>query len=364
MLNDDNEAVGSWDPKLTPATLRAGLETMLRSRAIDARMLKMQRQGRLTFYVVNEGEEAVAAAGAMALRPEDMLFPAYRQLGLFLTRGMPAYQIMCQCIGNRQDNCQGRQMAVHYSWKKGNVVSISSPVGTQFPQAVGAAMATAYRGEHTVAAAWMGEGTAAQGDFHYALNFASSYQPPVVLNVVNNQWAISTHCNIATGGNSFAARSEAYGVPGIRVDGNDFLAVYAVSRWAADRARKGGGPTLIELLTYRSSSHSSSDDPSRYRAQDEARLWPGGDPIQRLEQHLTQIGEWSAEQHSELTTQLEQEVFDAFKQAESFGTLAEGPFAPVESMFDNVYEEMPWHLEQQRQQVKPPQDSIHHRESA
>ena len=183
---------------------------MLRVRHFDARMIAMQRQGRLSFHVISRGEEASAVAGAMAYAHRDMLFPSYRQPGLLLVRGMPLLAMMCQCIGNRFDNAKGRQMPVHYSWRAGNVVSISSPVGTQLPQAVGAAMAFAYRGERRVVGAWIGDGTAAQGDFHHALNFASVYRPPCVLHVVDNQWAISTHRNLATGGATFAARADAY----------------------------------------------------------------------------------------------------------------------------------------------------------
>ena len=215
-----------------------------------------------------------------------MLFPSYRQPGLLLVRGMPMVAMMCQSIGNACDNAKGRQMPVHYSWRAGNVVSISSPVGTQFPQAVGAAMAFAYRGERRVVGTWIGDGTAAQGDFHHALNFASVFRPPCVLHVVDNQWAISTHRNLATGGATFAARADAYRLPGLRVDGNDFLAVHAAETWAIERARRGGGPTLVELVTYRRDAHSTSDDPAQYRAADEADHWPGGDPIERLKQHL------------------------------------------------------------------------------
>lgn len=352
VLDDDGRAAGPWNPKLSPELLRAGLETMIRVRHFDARMLTMQRQGRLSFYLESKGEEAVAVAAGMALRPEDLLFPSYRQQGLMLLRGATLLDMANQCVGNRGDNSKGRQMPVHYSWRKGNIVSISSPVGTQVPQAVGAAMATDYWGKDQVIATWLGEGTTAQGDFHYALNFASVYMPPVVINIVNNQWAISTHRNLASGGKTFAARGHAYGVPGIRVDGNDFPAVYAATAWARQRARAGAGPTLIELLTYRGGAHSSSDDPSRYRPNDEGRLWPGGDPIERLSRHLIHRGEWSEEKHEQLHKQVEREVVAAYKQAESIGTLAEGPHPPPEALFDDVYAEVPWHLRRQREELK------------
>jgi 2-oxoisovalerate dehydrogenase E1 component alpha subunit len=352
VLGDDGSAAGAWQPRLTPQQLRGGLELMVRARHFDARMTAMQRQGRLSFYVGAKGEEAAAVACATAYAHDDLLFPSYRQPGLMLVRGMPMVTMICQSIGNVGDNASGRQMPVHYTWRAGNVVSISSPVGTQLPQAVGAAMAFAYRGERQVVGTWIGDGTAAQGDFHHALNFASVFKPPCLLHVVDNQWAISTHRNLATGGATFAARADAYRLPGLRVDGNDFLAVHAAEAWAIERARRGGGPTLIELVTYRRDAHSTSDDPSQYRAANEADFWPGGDPIERLKQHLISVNEWSEKLHADLSAALEQEVAITFQKAESFGTVATGMGHPVESMFDDVYAEMPSHLRTQLEQLR------------
>jgi 2-oxoisovalerate dehydrogenase E1 component subunit alpha len=347
VLADDGAAIGPWSPQLSPQQLRSGLEMMLRGRHLDARMIAMQRQGRLSFYLSSCGEEATAVAGAMAYAPQDMLFPSYRQPGLFLIRGMPLLALMCQAIGNRFDNAKGRQMPVHYSWRASNVVSISSPVGTQFPQAVGAAMAFAYRGERRVVGSWIGDGTTAQGDFHYALNFASVFKPPCVLHVVDNQWAISTHRNLATGGATFASRAGAYRLPGLRVDGNDFLAVHGAETWAVERSQRGGGPTLVELVTYRRDAHSTSDDPAQYRAGNEADSWPGGDPIERLKQHLIGLGEWSEESHRDLDAGLEQEAAATFQQAEAFGSHAQGLGHPPESLFDDVYSKLLPHLRSQ-----------------
>jgi 2-oxoisovalerate dehydrogenase E1 component alpha subunit len=352
VLGDDGAAAGAWQPQLAPQQLRFGLEMMMRARHFDARMVAMQRQGRLSFHVSGKGEEAGAVAGAMAFGQHDMLFPSYRQAGLMLVRGMPMVAMIGQLIGNRCDNAKGRQMPVHYSWRAGNVVSISSPVGTQFPQAVGAAMAFACRGERHVAGAWIGDGTAAQGDFHHALNFASVFRPPCVLHVVDNQWAISTHRSIATGGATFAARAEAYHLPGLRVDGNDFLAVYAAESWAIERARRGGGPTLIEVLTYRRDAHSTSDDPTQYRAANDGNCWPGGDPIERLKVHLIQLRHWSEEAHRKLDAALEQEVTQTFQQAESFGTGIHGAGQPIEALFEDVYEKMPVQLREQRDELQ------------
>jgi 2-oxoisovalerate dehydrogenase E1 component alpha subunit len=281
-----------------------------------------------------------------------MLFPSYRQAGLLLVRGMPLLALMCQAIGNRFDNSKGRQMPVHYSWRAGNVVSISSPVGTQFPQAVGAAMAFAYRGERRVAAAWIGDGTAAQGDFHHALNFASVFKPPCILHVVDNQWAISTHRNLSTGGATFAARADAYRLPGLRVDGNDYLAVHAAESWAIERARRGGGPTLLELVTYRRDAHSTSDDPTQYRASDEGDLWPGGDPIERLKSHLIRGEEWSEAAHRDLRAGLEQEAAQTFWHAEAFGAHSTGLGHTLESLFEDVYATVPPHLQRQLAELK------------
>lgn len=351
VLRDDDQADGPWHPNLSPQQLRGGLEMMLRSRHLDLRMTAMQRQGRLTFYLTARGEEAVSVAAATAYLRDDLMFPSYRQPGLLLARGMPLVSMICQSIGNVGDNSRGRQMPVHYSWRAGNVMSISSPVGTQLPQAVGAAMAFAYRGERQVVGTWIGDGTAAQGDFHHALNFASVFRPPCVLHVVDNQWAISTHRNLSTGGATFAARADAYRLPGLRVDGNDYLAVHAVETWAIERARRGGGPTLLELVTYRQDAHSTSDDTSQYRAADEARHWPGGDPIERLKRHLIAIGEWSEQSHADLDRALDQELMVAFRQAETLGTLADGLGHASDSMFEDVYAVMPPHLAAQRDEL-------------
>jgi len=249
-------------------------------------MIKMQRTGKLSFYMQSLGEEAIAIAQTMALETQDWIFPSYRQPGAQFVRGRDMVSMICHCIGNTEDNVKGRQMPVHYTWKEGRFISISSPVGTQFSQAVGVAMASAYKGDDEVCISWLGDGTSAQGDYHYALNFASTFKPPVILNVVNNQWAISTHANLATGGRTFAERGLAYDIPSIRVDGNDFLALYSVTKWARDRGAAGLGATHIEVYTYRAGGHSSSDDPSHTAQMMNSNAWPGGDPIERLKDHL------------------------------------------------------------------------------
>jgi 2-oxoisovalerate dehydrogenase E1 component subunit alpha len=353
VLDEEHCAVGPWHPHLEPADLQIALRHMLLTRQFDERMQRMQRQGRISFYMKSTGEEAVSVGAAMALRPGDMLFPSYRNQGLQVARGRPIADLMCQLLSNTRDMCKGRQMPVFYHSARHNLFSISGNLATQFPQAVGWAMAAAIKGEDHVAASWIGEGSSAEADFHHALTFAAVYQAPVILNVVNNQWAISTFQGFAGGEHrSFAARGPGYGIAGVRVDGNDFLAVHAVTQWAAERARIGAGPTLIELVTYRASAHSTSDDPTRYRPKEEGDAWPLGDPIERLKQHLIRLGEWSEERHVALARSLDEDVAAAWKEAVSCGTMSDGPRLDRDLMFEDLFKEMPEHLRRQREQLR------------
>ena len=352
VLDDKHRAVGPWDPHLAPADLELGLRHMMLTRVFDDRMHRAQRQGKITFYMKSTGEEAVSVAQCMAMRPSDMLFPSYRNQGLQIVRGRKLVDLMCQLLSNSRDMCKGRQLPVMYHSVEGNLFSISGNLATQFPQAVGWAMASAIKGEDHIAASWLGDGSTAEADFHYALLFAQIYKAPVILNVVNNQWAISTFQTFAGGeGRSFAARGPGYGIPGVRVDGNDFLAVYAVTQWAAERARTGAGPTLIEHVTYRAAPHSTSDDPSRYRPKDDYEHWPLGDPLERLKAHLIALGEWSDERERVLVKQCEDQVASAWREAVTHGTLTEGPQMSPESMFEDVFKEQTPALARQRLQL-------------
>jgi 2-oxoisovalerate dehydrogenase E1 component alpha subunit len=349
VLDDEHQAVGPWDPAIDPRELQVALRWMLLNRVFDKRMWQIQRQGRISFYMEALGEEAVSIAQAMALRPGDMCFPSYRNQGLYMYRGVKLVDMMCQCLSNTRDMCKGRQLPIMYHSREANVFSISGNLGTQYPHAVGWAMASAIKGEDHIAASWVGDGSTAEADFHHALTFAAVYQAPVILNIVNNQWAISTFQGFAGGERrSFAARGLGLGIPGIRVDGNDLLAIYAVTLWAAERARRGGGPTIIEHVTYRAGAHSTSDDPSKYRPKDEYKAFPLGDPIDRLKNHLIVSGHWSEEKHTKLEEELHAEVLAAWKEAQKYGTMTEGPFLDSGTMFDDVYAETPSHLESQR----------------
>jgi 2-oxoisovalerate dehydrogenase E1 component alpha subunit len=352
VLDEKGRAVGAWNPKLDPETLRRGLKLMVLTRAFDDRMFRAQRQGKTSFYMKCTGEEAIAVAQAMALDRHDMCFPSYRQQGLLIARGYPLVEMMCQIYSNERDPLKGRQLPIMYSSREFGFFSISGNLATQFDQAVGWAMASAYKGDDRIAAAWIGEGSTAEGDFHSALTFAAIYRAPVILNISNNQWAISSFQGIAGGEQTtFAARAIGYGLPGLRVDGNDFLAVFAATQWAAERARANLGATVIELYTYRAEGHSTSDDPSRYRPADEGKCWPLGDPLARLKAHLLALREWSEEQHSEAEKEAADQVRAANQEAASFGTLGEGRVASAKTMFEDVYKEMPPHLVRQRQQT-------------
>ena len=353
VLDDDGQAVGPWAPAIHPERLRRGLRAMMKTRIFDARMLLAQRQKKLSFYMQCLGEEAIAVAHSMALQDGDMCFPTYRQQGLLLARDdISMVEMICQLMSNQRDPIKGRQLPVMYSYKRAGFFSISGNLATQVPQAVGWAMASAIKGDTKIASAWIGDGSTAESDFHTALTFAHVYRAPVIINVVNNQWAISTFQSIAGGeGTTFAQRGVGVGIASLRVDGNDFLAVYAASQWAAERARANQGPTLIEWETYRAGPHSTSDDPSKYRPADDWQRFPLGDPIERLKKHLIAIGEWSEARHEAAQKELEAEVIAAQKEAERHGSLLDGRVPSAATMFDDVYKDMPEHLRRQRQQL-------------
>ena len=291
VLGEDDRAHGPWDPRLSPDSLRAMLRDMALVRAFDNRMYRSQRQGKTSFYMKSTGEEAVSVAAAHALASDDMTFPSYRQQGILIARDYPLVEMVNQIYSNRGDKLKGRQLPIMYSSRAFSFFSISGNLATQLPQAVGWAMASAIRHDSRIAATWLGEGSTAEGDFHSALTFAAVYNAPCIVNIVNNQWAISSFSGFAGAERTtFAARAIGYGIAGLRVDGNDPLAVYAAQAWAADRARSNHGPTLIEYFTYRAEGHSTSDDPTAYRSAQEREEWPLGDPITRLRNHLIALG--------------------------------------------------------------------------
>ncbi|KQN77613.1 3-methyl-2-oxobutanoate dehydrogenase (2-methylpropanoyl-transferring) subunit alpha [Sphingomonas sp. Leaf62] len=352
VLDAQGQAVGPWNPRLDPDVLRRMLRHMATVRAFDERMFRAQRQGKTSFYMKCTGEEAIAIAGTMALDRDDMTFPSYRQQGILIARDYSMVEMMNQIYSNRGDKLQGKQLPIMYSSKNYGFFSISGNLTTQYPQAVGWAMASASKGDTRIAATWCGEGSTAEGDFHSALTFATVYRAPVIFNVVNNQWAISSFSGFAGAeATTFAARAIGYGIAGLRVDGNDALAVYAATAWAAERARTNAGPTLIEHFTYRAEGHSTSDDPSQYRSAGEPTAWPLGDPVARLKGHLIAIGEWDDERHAAMDRDAAERVRAAQKEAEANGILGHGLHQPLDTLFDGVFEEMPWHLREQQAQM-------------
>ena len=352
VIDDDGAAVGEWSPDLAWDDRRAGLRDMVLLRSFDARMLRAHRQGKSSFYMQALGEEAIACAQGRALRPGDMHFPTYRQQGLLIAAGYPLVDMMNQILSNEMDPLHGRQLPVMYSAKAHGFFSISGNLATQYIQAVGWAMASALRGGTEIASAWIGEGASAESDFHAALVFASTYRAPVILNIVNNHWAISTPEDFARGASAtFADRGFGFSIPALRVDGNDYLAVYAASQWAAERARANLGPTLIEWITLRVGAHSTSDDPSVYRPPDEAEKFPLGDPIDRLRRHLVSAGEWDDERHAALAHEVDAQVDAAFAEADSHGSVKSGVVGSPRSIFEDVYAVMPRHLAEQRERM-------------
>lgn len=352
VLDMEGKAHGPWAEGISPDTLKDGLRAMVRTRAFDARMMKAQRQGKTSFYIQCLGEEAIATGHQLALRQGDMNFPTYRQQGILMAQDYPVKLMMNQIYSNEEDPLKGRQLPIMYSSKDHGFFTISGNLATQWPQAVGWAMASAIKGDTKLSVAWIGDGATAEGDWHTGMVFAGVYKPPVVLNIVNNQWAISSFQGIAGGlGAPFAARGLGYGIPGLRVDGNDFLAVHAVAKWAAERIRRGLGPVLIEYLSYRKGAHSTSDDPSAYRPKDEGEKWPLGDPIDRLRDHMIRENLISQGEYDDLVGAAETEMREAELAAEEVGLVSEGRGASAKHMFTDVYEEMPGRLKEQRQKA-------------
>jgi 2-oxoisovalerate dehydrogenase E1 component alpha subunit len=335
------------DPQLTGDELRAAFRTIVLLRALDERMLRLQRQGRLGFYMTSTGEEATHVGAATALRPGDWLYPAYREVGAALFRGYPLRTYMCQLFGNAEDPVKGRQMPIHHSVRRLNFVSISSPVGTQIPHAVGTAWAAKLQKKDDVALAFFGEGATSTPIFHSSANFAGVFKVPAILMCRNNGWAISVPCSVQTAVPTFAQKAIAYGMPGVLVDGNDILAIVHVVREAAARARRGDGPTLIEARTYRRGAHSSSDDPSVYRDPAEPKEWERHDPLDRLRKYMLARGELTPEAETEMRRELAEAIADALAYAERC------PAKPsIGSMFEDVYADVPWHLAEQRAELE------------
>jgi 2-oxoisovalerate dehydrogenase E1 component alpha subunit len=355
VLDDDGNVLPKTiAPEIPDEDLLRLFDKMLLVRVMDDRMMRLQRQGRLGFYMKAIGEEASHFA-VYPLRESDWVYPSYREQGAWFWRGYTIEQFVHQLWGNAEDPVKGRQMPVHHSARDLNLVSISSPVGTQIPQAVGTAMAMKISGTDDAVLTYFGEGTSSTGDFHVALNFAGVHKAPVVFVCRNNGWAISVPKEKQTAAKTFASKAVGYGMPGVRVDGNDILAVIQATNEALERARAGHGPTLIEALTYRIEGHSSSDDPSVYRNPADPAAWERRDPINRFRNYLRVGGLWSESMEEEIALAHNDAISAAVEKATAVG----GP--PVESMFDDVYEQLPWNLAEQKRWLfeQPRTKSVH-----
>jgi pyruvate dehydrogenase E1 component alpha subunit/2-oxoisovalerate dehydrogenase E1 component alpha subunit len=349
VLDDDGAADPATDPRLPDDVLRRAYREIQRLRLLDARMTMLQRQGRVGFYGGCEGQEAVPIGTALALKngeEADWVFPALREQSVMLVRGFPLRAYVAQLFGNAGDVLKGRQMPSHPSGRAVHQVSGSSCVGPQLPQAVGAAWAMRARKTSAAAVAFLGDGATSQGDFHAAMNFAGVWKVPCVLVCQNNQWSISVPTDRQTASRTLAVKARAYGLPGVRVDGNDVLAIFKVVSEALARARSGGGATFIEAVTYRMGPHSTSDDPARYRPKAEVDAWARRDPLDRLRKHLVLRGLSTPSSDEALHRELLAEIAAAVDDIERLAPPAR------ESLFADVYAEMPWHLREQLESLK------------
>jgi pyruvate dehydrogenase E1 component alpha subunit len=343
VLREDGTLDPVNDPRLAEAEVVHLYRAMLRTRLIDDRLTAIQRQGRIGFHIGSLGEEASVIGSAYALRDRDWIFPCYREFGAVLLRGMPLQRYVDNMFGNANDPAKGRQMPDHYCYRGARVTSVSSPIGTQITHAVGFAWAAKIKRDDLAVLAYFGDGATSSSEFHNGLNFAGVFKTPVVLFCRNNGWAISVPTERQTASHGFAAKGVAYGIPGVRVDGNDLFAVIGVTRDAIARAARGEGPTLIEALTYRLSGHSTSDDPKAYRPEAGLEPWKRLDPIARVRRHLARVAGWTEAMDREIEAELEAELKAAIAIAEKT------PPPSLDSLFDDVYATVPWHLAEQRE---------------
>lgn len=345
-LRDDGSTDPATDPRLPRETLLRMYREMRKMRVLETRMVGLQRQGRVGFYGTCTGQEATPIATALATEPGDWIFPALRESSIMLVRGFPLEKYLAQVFGNSLDVLKGRNMPSHMAAREVNQVSWSSCIGPQIPQAVGAAWAAKLRRDPVVAVGFMGDGATSQPDFHNAMNFAAVFRVPCVMICQNNHWSISVPTARQTASQTLAVKAKAYGLPGFRVDGNDVLAVYKVVKDAVDRARAGGGPTFIESFTYRMGAHSTSDDPTRYRSEEEVKRWAEKDPVDRIRRHLEREGHLDPAAVERVDQELNDEISRAIDAVEKL------PPPALDSVFDDVYAGLPWHLVEQREELR------------
>lgn len=347
-LLDENgdETNSEQSPDLGQATAEKIASTMQYIRLLDERMVGAQRQGRISFYLACTGEEAAIVGSAAALSPDDMIMSQYREQGALAYRGYTTEQFMNQMFSNELDPNKGRQMPVHYGDKKLNFMTISSPLGTQIPQAAGFAYGQKLAGTGALTICYFGEGAASEGDFHAGLNMAAVLNCPTIFFCRNNGYAISTPSEEQFKGDGIASRGIGYGVKTIRVDGNDVLAVYAATKQARKIALAENCPVLIEAMTYRLAAHSTSDDPSGYRSKTEEEKWRSKDPIERFNKWLDGKGWFDKKGTDAFLESSRSDILAALKKAEKI------QIAPIEDIIEDVYDSPPWHLRKQLGELK------------
>lgn len=323
--------------ELTEEELRKLYYLMVLSRTFDERCLKLQRQGRVGTFAPISGQEAAQVGSAYALKDSDWLFPSFRAEGALITRGLPLKQLLLLYMGNEEGNRIPENL---------NIFTVAVPVATQIPHAVGAAWAAKIRGDEVAVLVYFGDGATSEGDFHEGMNFAGVFQTPTVFFCQNNQWAISVPRSRQTASETLAQKAYAYGFEGIQVDGNDLLAVYKVTKEALDKARSGGGPTMIEAVTYRYGPHTTSDDPRRYRREEEVEEWRKRDPLKRFRLYLEKKGLWDEQAEAQAWEKAQAEVAKAVEEAEAF------PERDISEIFKYMYSEMPQNLEEQLEELR------------
>jgi len=332
ILDSDGNLDTALEPKLAGEDLRALYRAMVLGRRLDERMVRLQRQGRIGTFAPIKGQEASQMGSAFTLRRIDWMVPSFRETAAMIWRGWPIEKLLLFFAGQ----LEGGQPALDQ-----HDLPITIPVATQLPHAVGLAYAAQYRGDDVVVMAYFGDGATSEGDFHEAMNFAGVWHVPVVFVCQNNQWAISVPLKKQTHSRTIAQKALAYGLPGIQVDGNDVLAVYAAAREAVDRARAGDGPTLIECVTYRLGVHTTADDPTKYRTEEEVAMWEHKDPLTRFRAYLEKRNLLEAN----LEQRIDEEIAEAVRRFESV------PPADPLTMFDHVYAELPADLKAQREEM-------------
>jgi pyruvate dehydrogenase E1 component subunit alpha len=332
ILDSDGNLDASLEPDIPGEDLRRLYRAMLLGRRLDERMIRLQRQGRIGTFAPIKGQEASQIGAVSTLRPSDWMVPSFRETAAMLWRGWPIEKLLLFFAGY----LEGGQPAAEQ-----NDLPVTIPVATQLPHAVGLAYAAQYRGDDAVVMAFCGDGATSEGDFHEALNFAGVWHVPAVFVVQNNQWAISVPLKKQTHAKTIAQKALAYGLPGLQVDGNDVLAVYAASREAVERARAGDGPTLVECVTYRLGVHTTADDPTKYRTVEEVEAWERKDPLTRFGAYLQKKNLLD----EGLTESVDAEIADAVQRFEAVGP------ADALRMFDHAYGERPASLEAQREQL-------------